>query len=380
MGRAMVDLVKIVSEAMGNINHQWDALKNHIFKELGIQEPIQIMPYRGYGTPDKLYLKGRVLEDEGIKLREEDAPLWKNLANMYRRFETDEIPGARLQVSFEDLQQQVVTNNEGFFEVKIQPQHTLNSDRLWQEVSLELLEPQRKDHKPVKATGEILIVSDSAKFGVISDIDDTVMHTAATDLLKMIYIAYLGNAQTRRPFAGVPEFYQSLRQGKSGNEGNPIFYISSSAWNMYDVFAKFMDFNNVPHGPILLRDIELSPANLLSFEHEKHKREQISPVLEHFSHLPFILIGDSGQKDAEIYTQIVHDYPERILGVYIRDVTPNNSQRQQELQSLAEKVRQAGSEFSVFPDTLSAAQDVAKKGWISQESLQTIPQSYNSAA
>lgn len=368
----MADWTELVSDAMGQVNAVWDDIKGRILSQLGIQDPLQIMSYRGYGTPEQLYLKGRVLEDEGIKLREEDAPVWKNLWNMYRRFETDEIPGARVRVCLGDVQQEVVANDEGYFEAEIRVPSPLERDRLWQTVQLELLEPQSRSKSVVRTEEQVLIVSDRAKFGVISDIDDTVMHTAATDLLKMIAIAYLGNERTRRPFDGVPAFYQALRAGQSGNDGNPIFYVSSSAWNMYDLFAKFMDFNEVPHGPILLRDIELSPENLLSFEHQTHKLELIRPILERFPDLPFLLIGDSGQKDAEIYHQLVKEYPERIAGVYIRTVAGDGGDRPQTLNAIAEDVRQRGTEFITFGETFEAAEHAAHQGWIKAPALQRV--------
>lgn len=365
----MPSLLQLVSTAMNRFNTSWDSVKQRIAEQVGSQDPIRIMPYRGYGTPQQLYLKGRVLEDQGIKIREEDASLWKNLRNTYRRFESDEISHARLNVQFQDQHQEVTSDQEGFFEIKLALPEKLDGDRLWQTVSLELIEPKSDDSEPIRADGEVIIVSDTAQFGVISDIDDTVIKTAATDLLKMIRIAYLGNEHTRRAFPGVPEFYRALQQGQRGDEGNPIFYVSSSAWNMYDLFVKFMDFNDVPAGPILLRDIELSPANLLAFEHQGHKMEQIKPILQQFSHLPFILIGDSGQKDAEIYQQLVHDYPNRILGIYLRDVTPKSDRRKDELAAIADDVRQANCEFIVFSETAAAAAHAAQHGWIANASL-----------
>jgi phosphatidate phosphatase APP1 len=210
-----------------------------------------------------------------------------------------------------------------------------------------------------------MVVSEHAQFGVISDIDDTIMLTAATDLLKMIRLAYLGNERTRRPFPGVAEFYHALQCGDSGDRGNPIFYVSSSAWNMYDLFEKFMDFNHIPYGPILLRDIELSLENLLSFAHESHKIEQIMPILNRLSHLPFILIGDTGQKDAEIYLQLVKQYPDRFLAVYLRDVTPNNPIRHSQIAAIATQIKESGCEFLVFPETQVAMEHAIAHQWVS---------------
>lgn len=365
--------IRLISTAMGHLNDLGDAAKKKVSDLLGLEEdPICVMSYRGYGTPNQLHLKGRVLQDQGIKLREENASVWKNVRNMYRRFESDEVGGARLRAYFGTAQQEVTTDDEGYFYVTFKLSDQPADDgqqthQLWQPVTLELLEPLPQHSEPIKVDSEIMVVSERAQFGVISDIDDTVMRTAATDLLKMIRIAYLGNERTRRPFPGVAEFYRALQQGQPGGDNkNPIFYVSSSAWNMYDLFEKFMDFNHIPCGSILLRDIELSPANLLSFDHESHKMEQITPILDSLAPLPFILIGDSGQKDPWIYQQLLKDYPDRILAIYIRNINPKDAKRQHDLEIIAQQVRAAGCEFVLFPETQVAMEHAIAHQWISE--------------
>ncbi|MEM1256848.1 MAG: phosphatase domain-containing protein [Cyanobacteria bacterium P01_H01_bin.21] len=357
----MVDWISSASKMMGAVNQTWDSAKHHVNQKLGIQDAIHILPYRGYGTAAQLWLKGRVLQNEDIALREKDDPIWKNALNMYRRFETDEIPGVQIRASVGNQQCCITTNKEGFFEVEIDLQQ--RPDSLWQPVQLEIL----TDDYPIssqKVQGEAIIVSEKTRFGVISDIDDTVVRTAATDLFKMIRIAYLGNEQTRQPFAGVASFYHALQRGSTGQASNPIFYVSSSAWNMYDLFDKFMSINNIPKGPILLRDIELSPENLLSFEHSSHKLEQICPVLEQFSELPFILIGDTGQQDAEIYRTLAQNYPDRILAIYLRDVVPDNRDRTAQLSEIGDSLQQQGIPFLVFAKTSAAVEHAADHGWV----------------
>ncbi|NEP15344.1 MAG: DUF2183 domain-containing protein [Leptolyngbya sp. SIO4C1] len=366
----MTNWIEAISKVMGQINAVWDKAKRQVLGQLGLQDPLKILPYRGYGSREQLYLKGRVLQKEGIESLSAKAPVWKNLQNMYRRFESDEIPQAKLQACVAESQQTATANAEGFFEVELKPSLSATDAPLWQSVDLRLLDPPARKSSAVTATGTAIVVSETAQFGVISDIDDTVVYTGATELLKMIRIAYLGNEHSRRAFAGVAPFYQALQQAEQA--GNPIFYISSSPWNMYDLFEKFMDLNQIPAGPILLRDIELSPANLLSFEHQAHKREQIDPILQRFSQLPFILIGDSGQQDAEIYAQMVQDYPGRILGIYIRNVTSDDAARQQQLATIAQQVRANQVEFELFPETVAAAKHAAAQGWIDHAAIAAI--------
>lgn len=332
----------------------------------------QILPYRSYGTTTQLQLKGRVLQGGGIGSASIDAPLWENVLNMYKRFGTEVVAGARVRASIQGQQQETITDRRGLFEVEFRLNTPLESDRLWHDVDLELLESRSHDPRPIQTTGKVLIPSSHARFGIISDIDDTIVYTYNTDLLRMLQIVYLGNAYTRIPFPGISAFYRALHQGSSGQEQNPIFYVSSSTWNLYDLLEEFLDINGLPVGPLLLRDLEFSLDNLLSFTHEQHKLSHIRPIFDCYSDLPFILVGDSSQRDAEIYQQLVHEYPNRILAIYIRNVMPSDVERRQRLNAIAEAVQQMGVKFVTVPDTLVAATHAARHGWISAEMLPDI--------
>src|SRR6185295_20404994 len=80
-----------------------DSLRSRIRKITGHNSPLIIHVYAGHGTTDEVTLNGRVLEDEGFIPSEDANTNWENLVNMYRRFETDEMPGARLRARFGNL-------------------------------------------------------------------------------------------------------------------------------------------------------------------------------------------------------------------------------------------------------------------------------------
>ncbi len=145
-----------------------------------------------------------------------------------------------------------------------------------------------------------MIPGPGARFGVISDVDDTVLVTGATDAVGMARTVFTGNALSRMTFDGVAELYRALR----GEQGNPIFYVSSSPWNLYDLLDDFLALNGLPAGPILLRDWGLSSIELLPTDHHHHKLGTIHAILSTYPDLPFLLLGDSGQQDPEIYAQI----------------------------------------------------------------------------
>ena len=217
----MGNWLQTLSQITSYIDRYVDKARGQIASILGIEDPIRILPYWGYGTPQKLLVKGRVLKDEGIKLKEKDPSLIENIWNMYKRFATDEVPNARVEVNLGESSYEVKTNKEGFFELEFQADLDLEHGQFWLPVKLSLLRSDASENDNLNKA-EVMIVREKARFGVISDIDDTIVHTAATDLLKMIRIVYLGNAESRRPFDGVAEFYQALQNGKE-QENNPIF-------------------------------------------------------------------------------------------------------------------------------------------------------------
>jgi len=234
-----------------------DNLRYRLHYALGGVGPVKIIAYRGYGRPDLLVLRGRVIEDKLPPEAEQNDHIWENLLNMYLRLESDEVPYAKLAVRFQGIEQEVTADEEGFFEVRIHPKYALARGRLWHPVEIELLEPIPEDQAsyPITTMGEILVPQPSARFAVISDIDDTVIKTDVTQMVRMARNVFLGNAHTRLPFPGVAALYRALFTGKDGGEHNPLFYLSSSPWNFYDLLAQLFNLHNIPEGPVLfLRD------------------------------------------------------------------------------------------------------------------------------
>jgi len=351
----------------------FDRLKHRLVSQLGGPGPIKIVPYRGYGVNDRLYLKGRVLEDKGDTLAQENDRLWQNLLNMYRRLATHEIPNARLKARFQGSEWDLQANEEGFFDARLDLPEPLRTGQLWHRVELELAGPgSARQAGPVRGTGEVLVPPPAARFVVISDIDDTVIQTDATHLLKMARNVFLGNARTRLPFPGVAAFLRALYAGASGTEQNPLLYVSSSPWNLYDLLSEFFSLNDIPIGPILfLRDWGLSDVELVPLKNKDYKLATIRQMVAMYAHLPFILIGDSGQEDPEIYAEVANENPERIMAVYIRNVSRSQA-RVKAIGALAEKVVQAGSTLVLADDTLTIARHAVQQGWIAPDALPGI--------
>lgn len=288
------------------------------------KDPLQIIVFQSYGTDSHLYIRGRALEDESIDL-EGKHPI-KLLINAYKRFDTDEIKHTPLLLKLSDNSViETTTDDEGYFlvDTKVDGLKALTNEEGWLQVELSYKDftNTRVIQLQNRFPGEMLIPETDSSFGVASDIDDTILHTGLVSILKwrVLYNTFLKTAKSRVPLEGAAEFYHLLHRGKTGKQSNPIFYVSHSPWNMYRYLEFFLKKNNFPKGPILLRDF----GNFLNRKNKAEKpqkQKEILNILKTYQNLNLILIGDSGEHDADIYLEIAEAFPDRILAIYLRSV------------------------------------------------------------
>ena len=303
------------------------------------QDPLQIHGYQTYGTNEHLYLLGRALEDEGVNL--DKTGLGNAFKNAYKQFRSDELPFAKLKIKLpDDRVFYVETNAEGYFKFDkaVKDLQDLTNEQGW--LQLELAYDDENQKRLIKNNnrfpGQMLIPSRKAEFGVISDIDDTILKTGVTSLLKwrVIFNTLFTGVGKRTPFKGAASFYKQLHLGKSGKASNPMFYVSNSPWNLYHYLQAFIKHNNFPKGAILLRDFR-TPFDRTPKPEKPHKQREIRNILNTYPDLQFVLIGDSGEHDADIYIEIAEEFPERIKAIYLRSV--NHEKRVFRVRGLLER-------------------------------------------
>ena len=365
----MSKLKKHFSKLAAEIEGNFDAVALALRKRLHSNDPLQIVTYRSYGTVNRLYIKGRVLKEKAIPKSSDEDSIWKNLVSMYKRFESDEVPHARLSVNFQNKLYEVTTDDEGYFTVNHLTETPLTREDMWYEADVELIDAPISFSPGLKSTAHVLIPPMDSEYGIISDIDDTIVKTTATDLLAMAKNTFFHNAHTRLPFAGVSEFYKSLQLGRNGKRNNPFFYVSSSPWNLYDLLIDFLDVNDIPEGPLLLRDFGLD-ANKESADHMGHKFKEIKNILLAYPQLNFVLIGDSGQEDPKIYREIVKKFPGRILAIYIRDV--QLADREKIAIEISQELIDDKVEMIIVDNTVEAAEHAARMGLIYADAIPKI--------
>lgn len=320
-----------------------------------------MVPYLGWGTDEVLYLQARVLSDHRAVEGSTVDPWWRNARAMVARFLTSEVPGAVLRVTVDGTTATVTTGEEGHARLEVERSGTATG---WIDVTWQLVLPAPASNDPVRS--HALVPPAGARFGVISDLDDTVLRTGITSTVTMVSTTFFNNAQTRLPFPGVAEFYRALH----ADGRNPVFYVSTSPWNLYDLLADFLEVRGIPSGPMFLTDWGLDRHTFVQPDSRAHKTTAIERVLAAYPGLSFVLIGDAGQHDPEIYRDVVRAHPDRIAAVYIR--TLDVPGRAEALDRIGDELDPVGVPFRYGRETLGAAEHAEQLGLIDTAGVEQV--------
>ena len=333
----------------------------------GQDDPVVVVPYPGWGTGGRIHLRGSVTERAAEDMPREGAGLWQDLAITVRRFTAAEIMGARVRVTCGEASVVGDTDSDGFFEVALDTSSTPG----WRGLKVTLEGFPGMSQAPLTVDGRALVPAPDAGVAVISDIDDTIIRTGIAEPLKNWRTIVESDADARVAFPGLPQLYRGLQSAEGrGAAGNPIFYVSSGSWRLYGLIERFMTLNGIPRGPMFMDDWGLTEDRWFKSSHGAHKAAAIDRLMALYPNLRFILVGDSGQADSEIYADVAGRHPGRVLAIWIRDVS--GEARDAEVATILDAVR--GSDMPVFVEEtlLEAARDAAARGWLKAGALNEV--------
>lgn len=283
--------------------------------------------YHGYGHRDNLVVYGHVLANK-IEKRSENSNMLSNVIHLIKLFFIKPIANGKVRLLWGEQQFEAVTAQDGFFNFEWKSNNFVPAG--WHTVHIQLLDVSGI----VAVVGEgKIFVPHSTQYGFISDIDDTVLvsHSATTG--KKLRVMFTKNPRTRKTFSDVVKFYNLLSSAHTEPKlPNPFFYVSSSEWNLYDDLNDFFKYNGLPKGVFLLNAIK-KWYQLLKTGNTKDqgKLNRIVRILDVFPNQRFILLGDNSQKDPVIYIDLANRFPEKIVAIYLRNISPNTESITKEL-------------------------------------------------
>lgn len=280
---------------------------------------LEIRLYRSYGNEGTVYVKGRVVKAENQRPENpSDSSLlnfWRNLTSL----SVKEIPNVKVALSLNGQTQELISDKEGMIQAPLQSFGSLTP-------GLHTLEARLVPGQPyqAKASQETLVVQAERNptVGFVSDIDDTIKISNVTNKLKSLRRLLFSNAYTVGPVPGTAVLYQILDQRLDGQSNNgDAHYLSGSPLNLASSIYTFMDFRQYPKGSVDLKKWGFSEGDDNPIHQENYKTEKLRQLFQAFPQRSFYLFGDSGEKDPEIYKTIAQEFPGRVKGIFINNVT-----------------------------------------------------------
>lgn len=332
-----------------------------------------LQAYRGYLTEEGVYIHGRLLEDNGLAAPNPEDSWRKNSLAMLKRYFSTGIPGVLVHIDCLGHELDAVTDIDGYFEVVLpKPFMEEYENTFWSHYKVSIAPSEEICDQAEPVVGDLMHLNNDTEFGVISDIDDTLLISHSTDFFRKFFLLIRKNAYSRLPFAGAAPFYRALQKGQTGKANNPFFYISSSEWGLYDLLTDFCQLRQIPKGIFLLRTLPNSFRRYIKYQlgNHDHKLYKIREVLNAYPQLPFVLIGDSGQHDPEIYQKAVSEFPNRIRSIYIREVS--SDKRTREVEKIVKHLAHKNVPMALVQHTKQAVEHAAQMGLIQTELLSEI--------
>ena len=265
-----------------------------------------VVPHTGYGSTSWIRILGRAL------LVKESARRYGEPtgARGWRNFISVPIENAQVRVAVGNSSYTVTGDYGGIIDAMLEVELTPG----WHSIGLSVEDSD-------VSNASVFVVDPEVRFGIVSDIDDTVMVTALPRPLLAAWHTFVVNEHARTTTPGMPVLYERLT---SRNPGAPIVYLSTGAWNVAPTLTRFLSRNLYPAGPLLLTDWGPTADRWFRSGRE-HKRTMLERLAKEFPHIKWLLFGDDGQHDESIYHDFVRRHPENVAAVCIRQLTPGEA-------------------------------------------------------
>lgn len=302
-----------------------------------------VIPYAGYGGPGWLRVLCRVVLQQATEGDSEFAVSVRG----WRNFVSVPLDDSPVTVTVAGVEHRVIADRGGIVDTRIEA-HLAPG---WQTITL-----STEGSEVVEAP--IFIVDTEAGFGVVSDIDDTVMVTSLPRPFLAAWNTFVVDEHARRPVPGMAVLYDRLTRD---HPGTPVIYLSTGAWNVAPALTRFLTRNLYPRGPLLLTD--WGPTHDRWFRSgADHKRESLARLAEEFPEVKWLLIGDDGQHDEQLYSDFSRRHPENVLAVAIRQLSTSEAVLAGGRSKSEEHQSRSGIPWFVAPDGAGLAEQLRVTG------------------
>ncbi|WP_338123927.1 App1 family protein [Cellulomonas iranensis] len=276
---------------------------------------VRIVGFVGYGTAGRVRVLARTLL-ASPQVHERDLPDAGGAAQAgerpapsvrgWRSFFTASVAGAPVEVTVGGRTHRLTTDRGGYLDAVVEADLAPG----WHDVTLTSIDDAR-------TTARVVVVGPEPTVGIVSDVDDTVMVTRLPRPLVAAWNQFVRHENAREAVPGMARLYRELRATRPDS---PVVYLSTGAWNAAPAIGRFLRRHDYPAGPLLLTD--WGPTNTGVFRSgQRHKVTQLRRLFAELPQVRWLLVGDDGQHDPQIYAGAVEHHRDRVAGVLIRQLT-----------------------------------------------------------
>ncbi len=265
-----------------------------------------IIPFVGYGGDGWARVLARVI----LQKPDRRAPDRSRGIRGWRSFTSIHVAHASIQVEAGGVSHTVTADRGGLVDVRLETDLVPG----WQSLTLSIAGADAVEMP-------VLIVDPAVRFGIVSDIDDTVLVTALPRPFVAAWNTFVLNEHARRPVPGMSVLYDRI---VSAHPGSPIVYVSTGAWNTVLTLNRFLTRHLYPRGPLLLTDWGPTIDGWFRSGAE-HKKINLRRLVAEFPNIRWLLVGDDGQHDEQRYAELVAEHPENVAAVAIRQLTTSEA-------------------------------------------------------
>lgn len=263
----------------------------------------------------------------------------------WRQFLDAQIPFHPVLVTVGSRRRLVYADRGGYVDVDIED-HGLTPG--WHRATMQALDPKAVERGDRRVRGSrpvsvpLRIVGEFEEFGIVSDVDDTVMISYLPRPLVAAKNAFISYVSSRQAVPGMSRFLTALavllgpekrarsprfdEGGGPGEGASPgprlaaVVYLSTGAWNVAPSLRRFLARCHFPFGTPLLTD--WGPSQTGWFRSgQAHKRSQLRELTHRFPWVKWVLVGDDGQHDPAIYADFARAFPSRVAAICIRSLS-----------------------------------------------------------
>jgi phosphatidate phosphatase APP1 len=296
------------------VEDAWHRQVNTVLRSRGWRT--RVVSHTGYGSERFVRVLGRVLltrQPESHPGADAEAPMRELRAaedeqRGWRAFITAPAMNVPVTIAVGGRTIRSRSDRSGYIDVSVKD-HGLPPG--WHDVRI-----SSPDAEDVEAA--VQVIGGDETFGIISDIDDTVISTSLPRPFIAAWNTFVRAESARHVVPGMATMYRELLDE---HPGAPIVYVSTGAWNTAPHLNRFLKKHGYPLGPLLLTD--WGPTNSGWFRSgQEHKRACLHRLANEFPNIRWLLVGDDGQHDPKIYGDFAEDRPDRVEAIAIRELTP----------------------------------------------------------